>query len=343
MENYKYVLEQLLKLPGSATTSDENQIRIFCPKCHNIHPKAKLYVGIIKGSGNLLGYDCKYCPYSGKVDKEFLDQFGIEAEDYIKEVKEGRKPSKIVSLVGDLIKLNLKIPNYIREEDKIKIEYLESRLQKRITMKDIQEYKIVLNFKDFFNYNRYDYLQNVTDNYQKQIIETNAEEYSKNFVGMLSVDNNKINLRNLGSKKINKRYMVHVIDKTIGNPYMYIPDIPIDIMSVNPTINMAEGNYDIIGARELFFDKNDFSNVFVAIGTKKAYKRVLDQVLKMTCFLNANINIFADNDADSNLNFYRDMFREYRGIFPEITIFYNTKSKDFGDLREPIEVKRCKI
>ncbi len=343
MKNYKYVLQQLLKLPGAATTSDENQIRIFCPKCHNIHPKAKLYVGIIKGSGNLLGYDCKYCPYSGKVDKEFLDQFGIEAEDYIKEVKEGKKPSKIVSLVGDLVKLNLKIPNYIREEDKPKIEYLESRLQKRITMKDIQEYKIVLNFKDFFNYNRYDYLQNATDNYQRQLIEENADEYSKNFVGMLSVDNNKINLRNLGSKKINKRYMVHVIDKSIGNPYMYMPDIPIDIMSVNPTINMAEGNYDIIGARELFFDKNDYSNVFVAIGTKKAYKRVLDQVLKMTCFLNANINIFADNDADSNLNFYREMFREYRGIFPEITIFYNTKSKDFGDLREPIEVKRCKI
>lgn len=342
MDSYKTILEQLLKLPGSMATSDPNQIRIFCPKCHNIHPKAKLYVGVMKGS-NLLGYDCKYCPYSGKVDKDFLNQFNISAEDYLKDVQTGKKPSKTVNLVTDLVKLNLKIPNYIRTEDKDKIDYLQERLQKKITIKDIQEYKIVLDFLDFFRYNNYDYLQNVNDNYQKEQMKNNAEEYSKYFVGMLSVDNNKINLRNLGSKKINRRYMVHVIDKTIGNPYMYMPDIPIDIMCTNPTINMAEGNYDIIGARELFFDKKDFSNVFVAIGTKKAYKRVLDQVLRMTCFLNANINIFADNDDDSNLNFYKDMFRDYRSIFPEITVFYNTKSKDFGDLREPIEVKRCKI
>lgn len=342
MEPFEIVLQELLKVPGSLTTGTPNQIRMFCPKCHDVHPKPKLYVGQIRGT-NILGYDCKYCPYSGKVTKEFLEQFGIESIDYLKDVKLNRKTNKIVNPVTDLIKLNLKIPDYINDCDKEKIEYLEHRFQRKITLKDIQTYKIVLNFKDFFKYNNFDYLQFAVDMVEKDRIEKYAEEYSKNFVGMLSVDNNKINLRNLGSKLINKRYMVHVIDKSLGNPYMYIPDIPIDVMSPKPVINMAEGNYDIIGARELFFNKEDYNNIFVAIGTKKAYKRVLDQVLKMTCFLDADINVFADNDPDSSLDFYRQMFREYRSIFPNINVYYNELSKDFGDLSKPIRARRCEI
>ena len=342
MEAYEYVLQELLKLPGAKTTSNPNQIRIMCPKCEKFHKEPKLYVGLMKNS-KLLGYDCKYCLYSSVVNKTFLDQFGIECPEYIKDFKERKKTIKTINPVTDLVKLNLKIPNYINDCDKKKVDYIEHRLQRKITIKDIQTYKIVLNFKDFFKYNNFDYLQFAEDNVERDNIERNAIEYSEHFVGMLSVDNNKINLRNIDSKLINKRYMVHVIDKTLGNPYMYMPDIPIDILSPQPVINMAEGNYDIIGARELYFDKENYNNLFVAIGTKKAYRRVLDQILKMTCFLDADINIFADNDPDSSLDFYKQIFKEYRSIFPNINVYYNEKGKDFGDLSKPILARRCEI
>ena len=88
-------------------------------------------------------------------------------------------------------------------------------------------------------------------------------------------------------------------------------------------------------------DKEWFKSV--AIGTKKAYRRVLDQILKMTCFLDADINIFADNDPDSSLDFYKQIFKDYRSIFPNINIYYNEKGKDFGDLSKPILARRCEI
>ena len=176
---------------------------------------------------------------------------------------------------------------------------------------------------------------------------------------MLSVDNNKLNLRNINSKALeNKRYMVHTINKSITNPYMYMPDIPIDIMSVHPTINMAEGNYDIIGAKETYFLNEDYSDVFVAVGTRKAYKRVLNQIMKMTGFINAKINIFADNDGDingmNNVDFYKDLFKEFRPLYEDITLNYNVAEytdengrvipcKDFGNLSHPIKLEKVEI
>jgi hypothetical protein len=155
--------------------------------------------------------------------------------------------------------------------------------------------------------------------------------------------------------------MVHVINKNIGNPYMYMPDIPVDLLASEPVINMAEGNYDIIGAKELFFLNESYDNVFVAIGTRAAYKRVLNQILKMTGFLNAKINIFADYDNDATdieseegLKWYKDLFKDYRCLFSEINIIYNVAkykdekgvehfSKDFGDLSKPVSVKSIVI
>ena len=72
---------------------------------------------------------------------------------------------------------------------------------------------------------------------------------------MLSFDN-KINLRNIDSEALkNKRYKVYAIDKNIGNPYMYIPVIPIDLLFSEPTTNITEGNYDIIGELKCFLFK----------------------------------------------------------------------------------------
>lgn len=342
MKPYEYVLQELLKLPGSHTTGSVDQIRIHCPMCN--HEKSKLYVGLMKDSDNLLGYDCKHCPFSGKVGPSFLKLFNIDAPDYLENFKNNKRNTKIFNPITKMTKLDLKIPNYILPEDQFKLDYLNKRFQANLTVDDLKTYKIVLNFKDLFKYNNFDYLQFEPDPSKRKYIEELADEYTKHFVGMLSIDNNKINLRNINSTTIVKRYMVHVINKNIANPYMYMPDFPIDLFAANPVFNMAEGNYDIIGVQRRFFLNNDDpSNIFVAVGTKKAYKRVLIQLIKMTGFLNAKINIFADNDPDSSLDMYRDMFKEYRPMLDEINIIYNNASKDFGDLSKPIEPVKCVI
>ena len=347
MEGYEIILEQLLKLPDSHKTGTINQIYMHCPVCN--HPKPKLYVGLMKNS-KLLGYDCKHCTFQGKVGPEFLNMVGIDStisKEYLYDYKRNKKQIKTISPSTKMEKLNLKVPDYINPKDKIKIDYLENRLQKTITVSDLKKYKFILNFEDFFHYNNYDFLQFEKDYKQRNYLKYLAKEFSNHFVGTLSVDNNKINLRNIDSEHINKRYMVYAIDKSINNPYMYMPDIPIDLCTTNPVINMCEGNYDIIGVKERFIINESYNNVFVAVGTKKAYRRVLFQVLKMTGFLDAKINIYADNDVwnksdtfiDHEVPIYREMFGEDIKIFDSITLTYNKLYKDFGDLSKPCKIE----
>lgn len=370
MEKYELILKKLLELPGSLSAG-QDQIRIVCPVCKNV--KAKCYVGIHKRilqeqGKKILGYECKHCLFHGLVGPKFFKTLGIEVDkDTLESMKFHKEIIKTINPVTKMEKLDIKIPDFIRPEDKFKIDYLSKRFGRKVTIQDIKKYKIVVNFRDLYQVNNLNLFSNLDQkdpeytkkrNYLKFL----GAEFADHFVGMLSVDNNKINLRNINSEKLkSKRYMVHVINKNIGNPYMYMPDIPVDLLATEPVINMAEGNYDIIGAKELFFLNENYDNIFVAIGTRAAYKRVLNQILKMTGFLNAKINIFADFDNDSTdieseegLKWYKELFQDYRCLFNEINIIYNTAkykdengiehfSKDFGDLSKPVSVKSIVI
>lgn len=363
MEQYQKILQTLLTLP-TAKKVNETQIRMRCPKCGKTDDK--LYVGlshnpIFTSKGlKILGYGCKQCPFEGIVGKKFYQALGLKYDaDTFKFNNIRNKTLNKIDTATKIQKLDLKIPNFIRPEDQFKVDYLSHRFNRKVTISDIIKYKIVLNFKDLFEYNNLDLLEfeDKTDKKRCDYIKFVAEEFSKHFVGMLSLDNNKINFRNINSEYYtnkNKRYMVYVINKNIGNPYLYIPSTEIDLLSPNPTINMAEGNYDIIGAKELYFPDETNNNIFVAIGTRTAYKRVLGQILKMTGWLNANVNIFADNDKDTNLDWYKEMFKEWRPLFDRITIHYNKASyidehgktilcKDFGDLSHPVKLEVYEI
>lgn len=361
MEQYRAILNSLMELPGAVRVNDD-QIRIHCPICDK--KDNKLYVGlnrnpaIISKGVKLLGYNCKQCPFSGNVGKRFYEALGIKyTKDMI--ISSGIKTGMLRN-IGTITKydtLKLKIPNFIRPEDRFKVDYLSSRFNRQLTVQDIQKYKIILNFNDLFDYNGIpvDHFENPDNKERRRKLQYLAKEFSAHFVGMLSADNNKINLRNINSQKFaNKRYMVHVINPNIGNPYIYIPSTEINLLSPNPTICMAEGNFDIIGAKELFYPEDRSDMIFVAIGTRTAYKRALTQVMKMTGFVNANIHIFADNDADTNLEWYKKMFSEWRSLFDKITIHYNIGEydagnghmkpcKDFGDLSKPVVVKSYDI
>lgn len=357
MEQYQKILQFLLTIPGSVKVND-NQIRMHCPVCNN--KNNKLYVGlshnpVFIGKGlKVLGYGCKHCLFSGNVGKKFYDTLGIKVDKDLmptQTIKSG--VLKNINTITKYETMNLKIPDFIRPEDEFKMDYLSKRFNRKLTMKDIQTYKIVLNVQDLYDFNNLSIYQFIdpNDKKAKMSIKYLIEEFSKHFVGMLSVDNNKINLRNIDSEKLkSKRYMVHVINKNIGNPYLYIPSTKIDLLTPNPIICLAEGNYDIIGAKELYYLEDRTDVIFAAIGTRTAYKRALTQIMKMTGFINAQVHIFADNDNDTNLQWYVDMFKEWRHLFDTIHIHYNIANdangkpcKDFGNLSNPVELKTYDI
>ena len=309
-----------------------------------------------------------------------MKMFNLEpVPDYFKSIKKiSHSIYKVVNPVTGLTKNDFKIPDHINPEDKFKLDYLASRFVRRFDINDLKKYKIILNFRDFCEFNKIDpikYLE-TTDEDKIAYAKRMFEEFTNHFVGILSFDNNKINFRNINSEYLkSKRYMMQTLDKHIVNPYMYIPDIPFDIMCKKPTINMTEGAYDIIGVKELYYQNDDYSNVFVAVGSRNSYGRSLLQVLKMTCFLNAKLNIFADNDLDLRygeetvcVQWYKDMFKKfynfpsllkeggyghalmYKPIFSSITLNFNTAVdetgkpyKDFGNLSNPIKLERFEI
>ena len=73
---------------------------------------------------------------------------------------------------------------------------------------------------------------------------------------------------------------------------------------------------------------------------------------------NVTINIFADNDGDingmNNIDFYKDLFKEFRPLYEDITLNYNVADytdengrvipcKDFGNLSHPIKLEKVEI
>jgi len=354
MKTYQIILQELLKQPGGKSVND-SQIQLQCPICK--HKDNKLYVGVIRRllPKERLGYDCKHCGFTGGVSKKFLQKFNINlSKEVLESLKfEKKQFTKIINPVTKMTKMDYKIPNIVLPEDEFKLRYLSMRFKRPLNKSDIQTYKIVLNVKEFYKYNNI----NIDEllGYDKEKIRKQKfmiEEYSKNFVGMLTVDNNKINLRNINSQRFDQRYMIHVINPNLSNPYLYIPDIPVDLLSKQPSINMAEGVYDIIGAKELYFlDDDDYSNIFAAVGSRPSYIRALQQILKMTGFLNADVKLFVDYDGeDYGIGFYRDMFKPYRNLFPNIYVNYNVAidedgkpCKDFGNLSKPVKLKRYRI
>lgn len=357
MEQYQKILQFLLTVPGSIRVND-NQIRMHCPVCNK--KESKLYVGLsrnpifVSKGIKVLGYNCKHCLFSGNVGKKFYDTLGIKVDKDL--LPTGNVKTGVIKSINNITKyetLNLKIPDFIRPEDQFKLDYLNKRFNRKLTIKDIITYKIVLNLKDLYDFNKMSIYQFIDKNDTKAKMSTKylIDEYTKHFVGMLSVDNNKVNLRNINSEKLkNKRYMVHVINKEIGNPYLYIPSTKIDLLAPNPVICIAEGNYDILGAKELYFLEDRTDVIFAAIGTRTAYKRALTQIMKMTGFINAQIHIFADNDKDTNLQWYVDMFKDWRHLFDTIHIHYNVAvdkdgnpCKDFGNLSNPVELQSYDI
>lgn len=376
MEPYQVVLQELLKVPESYTAG-EDEIRMHCPVCN--HPKSKLYVGIHRGllPRKVLVYDCKHCNFQGSVSPRFMKQFGLEPiTDYFKSIKKiSHSIYKVVNPVTGLTKNDFKIPDNILPEDEKKLKYLKSRFGRMFDINDIKKYKFVLNFKNFCEFNKIDpfKLLETNDPDKLEFYKKVFNEFTNNFVGILSFDNNKINFRNIDSEFLKtKRYMMHSLDKHIINPYMYIPDIPFDIMCKHATINMTEGAYDIIGVKELYYPNDDYSNVFVAVGSRNSYTRSLMQIMKMTCFLNAKLNIFADNDIDLRvgeenvcITWYKDMFKKFynlpnmidsyqplhnKPIFSSITLNFNTAVdangkpyKDFGNITNPIKLEKYEI
>lgn len=349
------ILEELLCTQSAKRTSSPNQIHIRCRYCGdstNPH-SAHLYVGINRKDDTKLGYECKKCSVSGNITEDFLRLYDIDPSkfaDYFRGVKTGLKKAYDLN---KQMKLSVTIPETILKEDLYKIEYIQKRMEKKITPQDIQDMKIVLNLRQFLNHNKITILdmlpllenptleQIASRNREAERLEDNIEELTKHFFGFLSADNNRITMRNLGSNRLTQKYFIFTISSKLNEAFIYYPRQNVDVCASNPKIIMAEGVFDILNVREHEFkDIQGNDTFFIAVGGVGSYRRALKSVLKMTGFIDAQVIIYSDEDI--SMDWYRKNLQEF-SEYLSFTIIYNTAAKDFGDRNDEWNKKEFKL
>ena len=224
------------------------------------------------------------------------------------------------------------LPPLNNEYTKMKLKYINERLGIKLTQEKIEEYKIILNLKDFLNYNK---IENLTCSKFK------LDMLDKYYIGFLSTNNEFINFRAIDDKIIGyndmKRYENYNIFGFKENTRRFITiKNKINIFK-NIDIISAEGPFDIISIRENIYNCNDKNKLYVANMGMSVYSLMV-YFMKRGLIFN-NLKIFADKGV--SLDFYRDVKRklDYRYKSDNIEIYYNKfkNEKDFGVPKEKIK------
>ena len=284
-------------------------------------------------------YFCQRCNASGRVNIKFLNKLGVEDFRIYKEIeKAGVEYSKKIKIKygSDLSFLNnkdIKFPIY-NKNDKIKNEYIESRLGIKIEAEDIEKYKIVYNLNDFLN------LNNLTSIINKNIknfnFMKNVETINKNCVGFLSQDKSTIIFRSLDKNKTGYRYNNFTIFPELDSKKTYMLSNEINLANKEFDIIITEGIFDIIGVFNHIYDKKMKDNTIYLANAGKSYV-VTANLLKKLSILNSNIYIYSDGDVDTS--FYKELMKQeiYYGC-NGLNIYYNQIGKDFGVSKEEIKL-----
>ncbi len=338
------IFDELLKTKSAAKTSNDNQIKIRCKFCGDSRNQdhSHMYVGVMNTQQFMIGYHCKKCQSSGVVSKDFLEMYDIKNVELNVFLKKNRISTIIKKNINsNTLVNNYNIPDEILQEDKFKIDYLSSRFNRKITKDDLKQYKIVLNLNQFLKFNNINLYRDTNTN--KMELKTLVEEYTKTCVGFLSFDNNIIQFRNINSNVIRYKYSNLQINKDFKNPLLYVVKKNIDLISRKPKIIIAEGIFDIIGVKERFCLDDDVDSVLCS-PCGKSFKVALNQIIKMTGFVDSDVFLYVDKDTNRDIDkgFFNNHMSQFIPNF-NITIVYNDKGKDFGEMSEEIDIKTYKL
>ena len=272
-------------------------------KCHfcgdSRDPQSRhLYIG--QTPNGTIVYNCFKCNSKGIVDGKFLRDLGCYEPGLINLCQEQNSKSsnpnssnsgRYRNIVRKIDTFQI-IANPSQFTDK-KMQYISNRLGYSFSMKDLINFKIVLNLKEFLDFNGITvYSRN------KEII----EELDKFFIGFLSMDNRYVILRRLVpegkvSKYIDTRFVNYDIFKaygqSYGTKYYTIPNIV--NLSIPLEIHIAEGVFDIISIYLNIIPKGT-NGIFTAI-CGKSYENIIKFFILNYGFTGFNLHIYPDNDV----------------------------------------------
>jgi transcription elongation factor Elf1 len=319
--------QQLLLLEHSKPVSTQSELAVIrCPFCgdsDNLR-SAHFYIGVKEiDNKQAVVYDCKKCGSSGFVTPALLRKLNINnifIETYLKSMKRGYV--RVFGGDDDLTKVHFIFPK-ITKADASKINYLSNRLQLDFSTNEmINQYKIILNLDTFLRLNN---IQNPAVSRDKLPL---ISEYG---IGFLSEDKKSVSIRNMESDKgFQSRFNIIHLFPGVRRPFLYIPPCNVDVLTPYPNMVLSESGFNIICVKKYFYPDDDTSIIY-ASSSRKSYSRPILRLIQLSGFTHGQIDIFADNDPDFDVNWYRDHVARYLDSF-DIMIYLNTEEKDFGNM-----------
>lgn len=282
-----------------------------------------LYIGLHE-SGYIM-YNCFKCGASGVVDGKFLRSLECTDVDIIQDINKYNKFMEKNAIVKKYDSKIFKVNNfYIRdcELTNQKINYINTRLGLSLNCENLKQLKIVPNLYDLLSSNNLEVFR------RKEI----ADQINTYFIGVLSMNNSYLVLKNLApgkvDKSIDKKYIDYNIFNSDSNKCKYYT-IPTSI-NIYETIHLyiAEGFFDILS---LYFNvvENKYNSVFTSIGGK-AYLNFIKYFICSTGYINIVVHLCIDSDIEEyQLRFIKDFLQP---LNIPLYIHINTKDgeKDFG-------------
>lgn len=287
---------------------------------------AHMYIGMRNGA---IVYNCFKCNAKGLVDGKFLRDMGCYDTNimYLCQEQNKRIENSSSSRSATNRAMRARVLNIPLSNDEFalrKLQYISNRFGYMFTASDAARFKIVLNLKDFLDFN------GIT-NYTRS--PDMIDLINKFFIGFLSIDNRYVILRRLVPegklpKYIDYRYINYDIFGNNNEGVKYYT-IPTQINTLQPLdIHIAEGAFDIVS---IYMNVAPIGSngIFAAIGGK-SYLSLVRYFIVNYGFNGFNLHLYPDSDIglDQMKRIKEDVSCFNIPIYVHRNTFYG--EKDFG-------------
>jgi len=339
-EKLQYLIRHLENLPKAKYGNAGLQIKTQCPWCDNDSNKTHLSIKTDFENDQPLVYQCwrASCRKTGIVDAEFLMQTNATNPSIFLELAKYNKKAKVItkgkfSNIKNLKKHLEIIPPRKTNINRKKYLYVCDRLGKKLSLKELKDFKIIIDPIDFLEFN------NIT-------LEGKNVKYYKaamhNGIGFLSIDNTTLTIRRVDKKAY---VVVKLFDDVEGNKIYVIPSMFNLLSKDKPILNISEGSFDIISVflNMKNTDKDNVINTAVSGGIN--YNSLIYFIKSYGLIDRLRINIFGDKDV--SVKKYKNAIKEIKRYVLDLDIYlyYNVYpgEKDFGVPPERIKIDKHKL
>lgn len=332
------IIDQLAEFPVYYPNRSKTQHVIRCQACGDSDnlSHAHLSIHIDVDDDRPMVYRCFRCNDSGIVSLDKLYDWGISLSEDDKSsfsIYTKKSKRKYNGLFNDNFE-----DYFIPEETQMvlnqaKINYLNARLGSSFTLSECRELKIVTNVQNLLAQNQIRY------NVEPKIIQM----LQMNFIGFLSLNNNRIMCRNINPLSTDKdfRWYNLILNEKNLNPYTFysIPNSLNLYYTHDINIHVAEGIFDILSIYTNLKQRSKENNFYYA-SCGAAAANVMGFLIDRGINTGINLHLYADKDKSDD--FHMKYLRYESNLYQwcdKIIIHRNryTGEKDYGVPMEKIK------